>query len=156
VATVVAKLLNICKPHFAVFGQKDAQQVFIIKKMVRDLNFDVSVFVVPIIREADGLAMSSRNVYLSPEERANATVLHESLQYAEKKIKGGERNVKNLQSQMQQMILSKGAPSVDYVAVIDPEMFRETDMITKPTVLVALAVRFASTRLIDNVLISTE
>ena len=156
VATVVAKLLNICKPHIAVFGQKDAQQVFIIKKMVRDLNFDVSVFVVPIVREADGLAMSSRNVYLSPEERANATVLHESLKYAEKKIKDGERNVKNLQSQMQQMIRSKGAPSVDYVAVIDPEMFRETDTITKPTVLVALAVRFGSTRLIDNALISTE
>jgi pantoate--beta-alanine ligase len=156
VATVVAKLFNICKPHIAVFGQKDAQQIFIVRKMVRDLNFDVSVFVVPIVRETDGLAMSSRNVYLSPEERANATVLHDSLKYAEKKIKDGERNVENLLSQMQQMIRSKGASSIDYIAMIDPEMFRETETITKPSVLVALAVRFGSTRLIDNALISTE
>ncbi len=156
VATVVAKLFNICRPHVAVFGQKDAQQAFIVKKMVRDLNFDVSIIVVPIVRESDGLAMSSRNVYLSNVERSNATVLHESLIFAEKKIKDGETNVHDLHSQMEQMIRAKGSPTIDYVAFIDPAVFRETDKIAKPTILIALAVRFGATRLIDNALISID
>lgn len=91
VATVVAKLFNIVKPHVAIFGQKDAQQAFIIKKMVRDGNFDVNIVVAPIVREQDGLAMSSRNVFLSPEERKKATVLFRSLKIAESMIAGGER-----------------------------------------------------------------
>jgi pantoate--beta-alanine ligase len=156
VATVVAKLFNICRPHVAVFGQKDAQQAFIVKKMVRDLNFDVSIIVVPIVRESDGLAMSSRNVYLSEVERSNATVLHKSLTFAEKKIKDGEANVRDLHSQMEQMIRAKGSPTIDYIAFIDPAVFRETDRITKPKILIALAVRFGATRLIDNALISID
>jgi pantoate--beta-alanine ligase len=156
VATVVAKLFNICNPHTAVFGQKDAQQVFVVSKMVRDLNFNVSIFVVPIVRESDGLALSSRNVYLSPEERSNATILHESLRFAEDKIRNGERNVQRLVSQMQQMIHAKGSPSIDYIAFIDPEVFRETETMPKPAVLVALAARFGSTRLIDNAIIAVD
>jgi pantoate--beta-alanine ligase len=156
VATVVAKLFNICRPNVAVFGQKDAQQAFIVKKMVGDLNFDVSIIVVPIVRESDGLAMSSRNVYLSNVERSNATVLHDSLMFAEKKIRDGETNVHNLHSQMEQMIRAKGAPTIDYIAFIDPAVFRETDRIAKPKILIALAVRFGATRLIDNALISID
>ncbi len=156
VATVVAKLFNICKPHTAVFGQKDAQQVYVVSKMVRDLNFNVSIFVVPIVRELDGLALSSRNVYLSPEERSHATVLYESLRFAEDRIKNGDRNVRSLVSQMQQLIRAKGSPSVDYIAFIDPEAFREAEQIAKPKVLIALAVRFGSTRLIDNALVSVD
>ncbi len=156
VTTVVAKLFNMCKPHIAVFGQKDAQQVFIVKKMVRDLNIDVAIEVVPIVREPDGLAMSSRNVYLSREDRSNATILHESLEYAEKKIMGGARNVQSLQSEMLRMIREKGAPTVDYVAFIDPQVFRETNAIAKPAVLIALAARFGKTRLIDNALVAVE
>jgi pantoate--beta-alanine ligase len=156
VTTIVAKLFNICKPHIAVFGQKDAQQVFIVKKMVRDLNIDVSIEVVPIVREPDGLAMSSRNVYLSREERSNATILHESLNYAEKKIMDGARNVPSLQSEMLHMIREKGSPTVDYVAFVDPQVFRETNTIVKPAVLIALAARFGKTRLIDNALVVVE
>jgi pantoate--beta-alanine ligase len=156
VTTIVAKLFNICKPHIAVFGQKDAQQVFIVKKMVRDLNFDVLIEIAPIVRESDGLALSSRNVYLSPKERSYASILYASLEYAENKIKGGARNVQSLRSEMLNLIREHGAPSVDYVAFIDPENFRETDVMTKPSVLVALAARYGSTRLIDNALISVE
>jgi len=153
VATIVAKLFNVCKPHVAVFGQKDAQQAFIIKKMVRDLSFDVSIVVAPIVRETDGLALSSRNLYLSKQERSNATVLHESLQYAERKISEGERNIAKLESEMRTMIFAKGAPSVDYIAFVDPEVFQETSTLTLRSVLVLLAARFGKTRLIDNALI---
>jgi pantoate--beta-alanine ligase len=156
VTTIVAKLFNICKPHIAVFGQKDAQQAFIVKKMVRDLNFDVMIETAPIVRESDGLALSSRNVYLSPKERSNAPILYASLKYAENEIKGGARNVRSLQSEMLKMIREHGSPSVDYVAFIDPENFRETDVIMSSSVLVALAARYGSTRLIDNALISVE
>jgi len=156
VTTVVAKLFNICKPHTAVFGQKDVQQVFIVKKMVHDLNVDVSIVVVPIVREPDGLALSSRNVYLSGAERSNAVVLNESLKFAEDRIRNGERDVRVLLSHMQRMIVSKGSPVVDYIAFIDPDVFRVIETIAKPAVLIALAVRFGSTRLIDNALIRVE
>jgi pantoate--beta-alanine ligase len=154
VTTIVAKLFNVCKPHVAVFGQKDAQQAFIVKRMVRDLNFDVSVMVAPIVREADGLAMSSRNVYLSKEERRNATVLHEALDFARRRIEEGEHNVTSLRFEMQAMIQAKGAPSVDYIAFIDPRDFVETESVGAPTILIALAVRFGTTRLIDNAIVS--
>ena len=154
VTTVVAKLLNICKPHIAIFGQKDAQQVFIVRKMIRDLNFDTTVIVVPIVREEDGLAMSSRNVYLSPQERTNAIVLHQSLEFAEAQIRNGERDVRRLQSAMEQLIRSKGSPAIDYVAFIDPQSFHEIEKISSASVLIALAVRFGTTRLIDNALVS--
>ncbi len=156
VATVVAKLFNICKPHIAVFGQKDAQQVFIVRRMVRDLNFDVSLVVVPIIREADGLAMSSRNVYLSKQERLQATVLHESLVFAEKRLKSSGAQINRLRADMEEMIRSRECAQIDYVAFVDPETFRETDRILKPAILVLLAAKFGRTRLIDNSLIRTD
>lgn len=156
VATVVAKLFNISKPHIAVFGQKDIQQAFIVKRMARDLNFDVSIAVRPIVRESDGLAMSSRNIYLSQKDRSSATVLNESLKFAEQQMCGGERNIARLRSDIEQMILAKGASSVDYVAFINPETFKDTDAPGKSQVLVALAARFGSTRLIDNSLISLD
>lgn len=156
VTTVVMKLLNITKPHVAVFGQKDAQQAFIVRKMVQELNLDVVIHVAPIVREPDGLAMSSRNVYLSPTERANATVLFKSLQLAEQHIRAGERSVEKLRSEMLSLIASGNPTQVDYVAFVRPETFQEIEQIEPPSVLALLAVRFGSTRLIDNMLINVQ
>lgn len=153
VTTVVAKLFNICKPHVAVFGQKDVQQAFIVKKMVRDLNLDVSILVTPIARETDGLAMSSRNVYLTKQERSEAIALFQSLTMAQEKIKMGEQNVVRLRQEMESLIRSKGSPTIDYIAFVDPESFREIDTVTESTVLVAVAARYGTTRLIDNVIV---
>lgn len=156
VTTVVMKLLNITKPHVAVFGQKDAQQAFIVRKMVQELNLDVVIHVAPIVREPDGLAMSSRNVYLSSTERANATVLFKSLQLAERRIQAGERSVEKLRSEMLSLIASGNPTQVDYVAFVRPETFQEIEQIEPPSVLALLAVRFGSTRLIDNMLINVQ
>jgi pantoate--beta-alanine ligase len=150
VTTVVAKLFNITKPHVAVFGQKDAQQAFIMKKMVRDLNFGVEIIVAPIVREADGLAMSSRNVYLSPDQRNDATSLYRSLLHAETRIKSGERSVRQVKKEMEEIILSARATAIDYIAFLQPAAFREITIIEPEEVLIALAVRFGNTRLIDN------
>jgi pantoate--beta-alanine ligase len=153
VTTVVAKLLNITKPHIAVFGQKDAQQAFIIRKLVKDLNFDIDIVIAPIVREADGLAMSSRNIYLNKTERKNALVLFHSLQYAEKQIHQGERSIASLRKEMLN-IIQLGVPTqIDYIAFINPDTFSEMENIDRPEILIALAVRFGSTRLIDNLLI---
>ncbi len=153
VTTVVAKLLNITKPHIAVFGQKDAQQAFLIQKMVRDLNFDIDIIIAPIVREADGLAMSSRNMYLNEAERKSALVLFRSLQHAAERIRQGERSIALLRKEMLNIIQS-GAPSqIDYIAFVDPATFSETEHLNQPEILVALAVRFGTTRLIDNSLI---
>ncbi len=156
VTTIVAKLFNICKPHIAVFGQKDAQQAFIVGKMIRDLNFDVKMIVAPIVRESDGLAMSSRNVYLSKDDRTRAIVLYESLKFAEREVQQGESTVGKIRESMDRMIRSKGSPVVDYIAFLDPERFREIDRITIPAVLVALAARFGGTRLIDNLIVRAK
>ncbi|MBN1396950.1 MAG: pantoate--beta-alanine ligase [Bacteroidetes bacterium] len=153
VTTVVAKLLNITKPHAAVFGQKDAQQAFVIQKMIKDLNFDVQIILAPIVREEDGLAMSSRNSYLNEAERKNALVLFRSLQYAEKQIRQGEKSVELLREEMMKIILSGNPTQVDYTAFIDPVDFSETDNLNQSEILVALAVRFGTTRLIDNIII---
>jgi pantoate--beta-alanine ligase len=153
VTTVVAKLFNITKPHIAVFGQKDAQQAFIIKKMVRDLNFDVEIIVAPIVREADGLAMSSRNIYLNETERKNALVLSRSLRYVSDQILQGERSVSILRKEMLNIIQSGEPMGIDYIAFVDPATFSEIGNIEGTEILVLLAVRFGSTRLIDNSLI---
>jgi pantoate--beta-alanine ligase len=153
VTTVVAKLLNITKPHIAVFGQKDAQQAFLIRKMVRDLNFDVDVIIAPIVREADGLAMSSRNMYLNETERKSALVLFHSLQHAAERIRQGERSIALLRKEMLNIIQSGGPSQIDYIAFVDPATFSETEHLNQPEILVALAVRFGTTRLIDNSLI---
>jgi pantoate--beta-alanine ligase len=153
VTTVVAKLLNITKPHIAVFGQKDAQQVFLIQKMVRDFNFDVDIIIAPIVREADGLAMSSRNMYLNETERKSALVLFRSLQHAAERIQQGERSIALLRKEMLNIIQSGAPTQIDYIAFINPTTFSETEHLNQPEILVALAVRFGTTRLIDNSLI---
>jgi pantoate--beta-alanine ligase len=153
VTTVVAKLLSITKPHEAVFGGKDAQQAFLIRRMVKDLNLDVQILVAPTVRELDGLALSSRNAYLTQDERSRATALYRSLQYAEKRVSQGERSATRLRSEMAE-ILSRSQPTkVDYVAFVDPKSFKEVELAEPPSVLVALAVWFGSTRLIDNMLV---
>ncbi len=152
VTTVVAKLFNITR--IAVFGQKDAQQALIIKQMVRDLNFDIEIIVAPIVREADGLAMSSRNVYLSESERKDATVLYQSLKLAEKLIREGERNPQNIISQMEELIKSKPTAKIDYIAIADPNTLEKVEKLKEgEEYLVAIAVRIGSTRLIDNTLV---
>jgi pantoate--beta-alanine ligase len=154
VTTVVAKLFNITKPHIAVFGQKDAQQALIIKQMVRDLNFDIEIIVAPIIREPDGLAMSSRNVYLSDSERKDATVLYESLKLAEKLIENGKRNSKNIILKMEELIKSKPTAKIDYIAIVEPETLEKVETLSEgKEYLIALAVRIGSTRLIDNTIV---
>jgi pantoate--beta-alanine ligase len=155
VATVVAKLFICTKPHVAVFGQKDAQQVRVIRQMVRDFGFDIEVIVGPIVREADGLAMSSRNVYLSEVERAESVVLSQSLGLAEKIIREGERRSSVVIARMKQIIGSKRSANIDYISVADADTLEELENLHEGmSLLVSLAVRFGTTRLIDNILIS--
>jgi pantoate--beta-alanine ligase len=154
VTTVVMKLFNLTKPHLAVFGQKDAQQAFLISKMVTDLNLDVEIHVAPTIRESDGLALSSRNVYLSPEERVHATSLYRSLMFAGERIKSGERDVEAIRSGISSILNQAHPLHIDYVAFVKPDDFTETETIQPPSVSVALAVRFGTTRLIDNMIFS--
>ena len=156
VATVVAKLLNITKPHLAVFGQKDAQQAVVVRRMIRDLNFDVELLIVPTVREADGLAMSSRNAYLSPRERGEAAVLSASLRKAEELIRSGERRVDAVVGAMRGMISLSSSGAIDYIAIADADSLARLEHLqTGQDILVALAVRFGKTRLIDNILITT-
>lgn len=152
VATVVTKLFNIVKPHLAVFGQKDAQQAFVIKRMVRDLNFDVEIVVVPTVREADGLALSSRNSYLTVAERRQAVVLYHALRHAEEMIKQGERNPVKVKRAMHRLIQRQSTGKIDYVAIVDTTRLAPVKEI-KGEVLVALAVYFGRARLIDNFII---
>ncbi|MBI3578549.1 MAG: pantoate--beta-alanine ligase [Ignavibacteriales bacterium] len=152
VTTIVAKLLNITKPHVAVFGQKDAQQAFLIRKMAADLNFDVSIMIAPIVREPDGLALSSRNGYLSPDERQRATALYKSLKRAELLVSQGERSADRLHNEMEKILIDANPNQVDYIAFVNPDSFKEIETFTLPPVLVALAVRFGTTRLIDNMI----
>lgn len=157
VMTVVAKLFNITKPHIAVFGQKDAQQLVLVKQMVRDLNFDIEIVAGPIIREPDGLAMSSRNIYLSRDERKDAPVLSQSLSHAREMIRGGERNAMRVKEMITGMIRQKATAHIDYVSVADDASLVEVPVLENgASVLISLAVRFGSTRLIDNITITIE
>lgn len=151
VTTVVTKLFNIVKPHKAFFGQKDYQQSVIIKKMVRDLNMDIDIILLPTVREHDGLAMSSRNSFLSTEERKVAPVLYRALIMASEMIKNGERNTWRIYSEMKRMIESEPFAVIDYIAITDPETLTDISEIKGKT-LIALAVKIGSTRLIDNIL----
>lgn len=154
VATVVAKLFNLTKPHVAVFGQKDAQQVAVIRRMVRDLNFDIEIVVGPIVREADGLAMSSRNIYLDPQQRQEATVLFQALKLAEQRVKEGESECKKIVSEMHHLIANTTSGVVDYISFADNTSLKELEHLHPgQSVLVSLAVKFGTTRLIDNVII---
>jgi len=153
VATVVAKLFNIVEPTRAYFGQKDAQQVVVIQKMVADLNMNLEVVVVPTVREPDGLAMSSRNVYLSPQERKAATVLYKSLSLAQKLWGKGERNADVIRKKMTALIQSEPRASrIDYVSIADAETLEELDSIDRKAV-VSLAVKIGKPRLIDNIVL---
>lgn len=152
VATVVAKLFNIVEPTRAYFGQKDAQQAMVIKKMVSDLNMNLKVIVAPTVRETDGLAMSSRNIYLNPEERKAALVLYRSLNLAQQLWSEGERDAGSLRQQMIALIEEQPLAEIDYVSIANTETLEELVNVDCAA-LVSLAVRFGRTRLIDNVIL---
>ena len=149
VCTVVAKLFNITLPHLAVFGEKDAQQLRIIERMVRDLNFPVEIVRGPIVREADGLAMSSRNHHLSASERISALCLRKAILATEKRVEQGERSVEKLREEALRTIEPVMEAKVDYIAFVDDESLEPVEVLEKP-VLMALAVWIGKTRLIDN------
>jgi pantoate--beta-alanine ligase len=155
VTTVVAKLFNTVLPDVAVFGAKDAQQAFVIRRMVRDLNFQTRIVILPTAREKDGLAMSSRNVYLTQEQRDEASVLHRSLVLARRMIGQGERRAAAVKAAMRRMILRESSGRIDYVEMVDTDELRPVRIIEDET-LVALAVYFGKTRLIDNTVIDAQ
>ena len=149
VATVVAKLLNIVQPSRAYLGQKDAQQVVVIKRMVADLNLDMDIVVVPTVREEDGLAMSSRNIYLKPPERQAATILFKALSLARQSKRNGESDANKLRNQMTSLIKKEPLAQIGYVSIADIETLEELNLIDRPA-LASLAVLIGKTRLIDN------
>jgi pantoate--beta-alanine ligase len=153
VATVVLKLFNIVRPDLAFFGAKDAQQVLIIKRMADDLNLDLEVVTCPIVRESDGLALSSRNAYLSPEERKAARVLSMSLRRAEQAVAAGERDAAKIIAGIRTAVEAEPLARIDYVEAVDPTSLELVAEI-RGNVLVALAVFIGSTRLIDNIRLS--
>jgi pantoate--beta-alanine ligase len=149
VATVVMKLLEIVQPHYAYFGRKDAQQVRIISQMVRDLNLDTEIVVCPIVREPDGLALSSRNAYLKADERRAATVLHRALQAGRAELTAGVRDSLRLQSVMRRVLEAEPLAAVDYAEIVDADAFEPVTRIARPCYAL-LAVFIGKTRLIDN------
>jgi pantoate--beta-alanine ligase len=152
VATICAKLFNIIQPTRAYFGQKDAQQAIVIKKMVADLNMNLEIVVVPTVRESNGLAMSSRNTYLNPEERQAATVLFKALSLARELWQGGEKDADKIRHQMTSLIQKEPLAKIDYVSIADANTLEELKKIDRPAI-VLLAVRIGKTRLIDNVIL---
>jgi pantoate--beta-alanine ligase len=155
VATVVLKLFEIVQPHYAYFGRKDAQQVRVLQKMVQDLNLDVELVVCPTVREADGLALSSRNAYLDGEERKSATVLVRALRAAEKELCVGVRDTLELQRAMRKALEGEARARVDYAEIVDADTFEPVVRVGRRCY-VLLAVRIGSTRLIDNMLIEVR
>ena len=155
VTSVVAKLFNIVKPHVAVFGEKDFQQLATIRQMVRDLDFDIEIMGHPIVREPDGLAMSSRNVYLTPEQREQALSLSRSLEVARNLVREGERDSGKILERVRRTIESTGDLSIDYAELRLPETLEAVERIEEPTLL-ALAVRAGTTRLIDNCVLTLQ
>ena len=156
VATVVAKLLNRVAPHVALFGQKDAQQATVIRKMVRDLEMDLEIEVCPTVREPDGLALSSRNVYLGPEERRAAPVLYRALRRAESAIVSEEeRDPERVLSLIRETVAAEPLVSLEYAAVVDGETLQPLERI-RGGVLIPLAARLGATRLIDNIVVKLE
>ena len=155
VATVVLKLFNIVQPHRAYFGQKDAQQAQIIRRMVRDLNVPITIRVLPIVRESDGMAMSSRNKYLTSEQRRQSLVLRQSLLAAKKMVDSGERLCYKITRKMRKIIEEKPAAEIEYISIVDLETLKDVKKI-KGRLLIALAVRFGKARLIDNIIVKSE
>lgn len=154
VATVVSILLNTVRPDFAFFGQKDAQQAVIIKRMVKDLAFDTEIVVLPTVREDSGLAISSRNLYLSAEEKQSASVIHSGLTKAKEIFKRGERHVARLEEIVRTTIESEPRVRVDYVSVVDAETLDKLDKLEERPVLIAVAAYVGKTRLIDNTMLN--
>ena len=153
VCTVVLKLFNIVKPQRAYFGQKDAQQLAVIKKMIKDLNLNVEVLGCPIVREFDGLAMSSRNTYLNKDERLQALVLYKSLDKVRELIENGEHTTMILKEEMKKIISSAKDSSIDYIEIVDNLSLKAIEVINKE-VLIAIAVKIGRTRLIDNMVVN--
>ena len=155
VTTVVAKLFNIIQPTRAYFGQKDAQQAIVIRKMVAELNMNLEIITLPTVREPDGLAMSSRNTYLNGEQRQAAVVLYQALCLAEELYAGGERSAERIRQEMTALIKKQPLANIDYVSVADAKTLDELDTVNSPA-LVSLAVRVGKVRLIDNVVVEQE
>ena len=156
VATVVTILFNTIRPDFAFFGQKDAQQVAVIKRLTTDLGFDTEIVVMPIIREENGLAMSSRNALLTAEERDKASIIYKSLREAKIAAKNGERNASNLAEIVREKIETEPLAQIDYVAVVDNETLEPVEKIGENAVLIAVTVRFGNVRLLDNTVLNRK
>jgi pantoate--beta-alanine ligase len=156
VATVVSVLLNIVRPDFAFFGQKDAQQTIIIKRLVRDLAFETEIVILPTVREESGLALSSRNAYLSEEERRAATVLYRALTRAKEVYAAGERSGSRLAETVQATIAGEPLAELDYVSVTDADTLENLEKLDDRPVLIALAVKLGKTRLIDNIVLNRK
>ena len=154
VATVVTVLLNTIRPDFAFFGQKDAQQALVIRRLVKDLAFDTEIVILPIVREDSGLAISSRNLYLNPEEQKSATILHKALVQAKQAFKDGERNASRITDLMRQTIESEPRARLDYVTIADAETLEKLDRVDDRPTLIALAAYVGKTRLIDNMILN--
>ena len=152
VSTVVMKLLQIVQPQFAYFGRKDAQQAAIISRMAKDLNLDTEIVVCPIEREADGLAMSSRNVYLHPRDRQSAAVLHRALQAAQLLLQNGTRDALSLQSAMHRVLSEESRTKIDYAEIVDAQTFEPLTHINRKAY-VLIAAKLGETRLLDNLLV---
>lgn len=152
VATVVAKLFNVVQPTRAYFGQKDAQQCVVIRKMVRDLNMPLEMIIIPTVREPDGLAMSSRNVYLTPEMRQQAPVLYRSLQLAKTLWKLGEKDADKILAAMTALIQKQPLAQIEYIDFADTDTLAEIETIGK-SALISMVVRFGNTRLLDNIIL---
>lgn len=155
VCTVCAKLFNIVRPDRAYFGHKDYQQCVVIRRMIRDLNFEIEMRVCPTVRESDGLAMSSRNALLSPELRAEATCLHRALQRAQELFDAGQRSTAPLLAAMEEIIQESPHARLDYAAVVSPDSLREMRRIESEAVIL-VAARFNGTRLLDNIRLSVD
>ena len=154
VATVCTKLFNIVLPDIAYFGQKDAQQAIVIKRMVADLNMPLKIVVCPTVREKNGLAMSSRNQYLTPQQREDAAFIYKSLQKCRQMIKQGVRNTKKITAQMRKILKKIPSSKIQYISIVDAETLQNVDKITGK-VLAAVAVKIGPTRLVDNIIIDT-
>jgi pantoate--beta-alanine ligase len=156
VATIVAILLNTVRPDLAVFGQKDAQQVAVVKRLVRDLGYETEIIVVPTVRDESGLALSSRNAYLSEAERARAAVISRALRDAKAAFRDGERNAAKLTETVEKTIAGEEMATLDYVAVVDAETLEPIEKIGENEALVVVAARFGPVRLIDNVILNRK
>jgi pantoate--beta-alanine ligase len=152
VATVVAKLFHIVEPTRAFFGQKDAAQVAVLRRMVRDLNFALEIVVCPIVREPDGLALSSRNIYLNPTERQQALILSRTISHIREAFEQGERNVARMIAAGQGTFATEPAARLDYLSIVDPESLAPVEAVNRPALL-AIAAWIGTTRLIDNTIL---